>query len=205
MQVVVLTNEKLKLELLSSVPELPQGVVYLSTLQQLENVSKAEVVIDLLFNEAHLPVLTGFLPGMVIINSVTQTLQATNPGFVRINAWPGFLQQQVIEASAATQNQAAAIRVLQVFNKTPNWLPDVAGFVSARVISAIINEAYLALEDGISTRNEIDTAMKLGTNYPHGPFEWAEKIGTKNIVALLQQLSHHHGQHQAASLLVQSV
>jgi 3-hydroxybutyryl-CoA dehydrogenase len=31
--------------------------------------------------------------------------------------------------------------------------------------------------------------MKLGTNYPYGPFEWSEKIGLKNIYNLLQRLS----------------
>ena len=41
----------------------------------------------------------------------------------------------------------------------------------------IINEAFLALQEGVSTKEEINTAMKLGTNYPLGPFEWVEKIG----------------------------
>ena len=40
---------------------------------------------------------------------------------------------------------------------------------------------FLQLGENVSTRDEIDTAMKLGTNYPFGPFEWAEKIGLKNI------------------------
>ncbi len=44
-------------------------------------------------------------------------------------------------------------------------------------MAMIINEAWHALAEEVSTKNEIDTAMKLGTNYPYGPFEWAEKIG----------------------------
>ena len=49
--------------------------------------------------------------------------------------------------------------------------PDIPGFISARVVSMIINEAYFALEEEVSSKEEIDTAMKLGTNYPYGPFD----------------------------------
>ena len=56
----------------------------------------------------------------------------------------------------------------------------------------IVNEAFIALKEDVSTKNEIDTAMKLGTNYPYGPFEWCEKIGREKIRSLLQQLSKGH-------------
>ncbi|MBL0145641.1 MAG: hypothetical protein IPP48_07655 [Chitinophagaceae bacterium] len=45
------------------------------------------------------------------------------------------------------------------------------------------------MQDDVSTKNEIDIAMKLGTNYPYGPFEWADKIGKQNIYTLLKNLS----------------
>ena len=53
----------------------------------------------------------------------------------------------------------------------------------------IINEAYYALEENVSTKQQIDIAMKLGTNYPYGPFEWGEKIGIEKIYLLLKKLS----------------
>ncbi|MEO5650820.1 MAG: 3-hydroxyacyl-CoA dehydrogenase family protein, partial [Ginsengibacter sp.] len=59
----------------------------------------------------------------------------------------------------------------------------------ARVISMIINEAFYTLKENVSTKKEIDLAMKLGTNYPFGPFEWAEKIGLENVFNLLKKLS----------------
>ena len=61
--------------------------------------------------------------------------------------------------------------------------------IAARVIAMVVNEAYFALGDGVSTKSSIDTAMKLGTNYPYGPFEWSEKIGLKKIYALLNKLN----------------
>ena len=66
---------------------------------------------------------------------------------------------------------------------------DEPGLISAKVISAIVNEAFFALKEKVSTKDEIDIAMKLATNYPFGPFEWAEKIGYQKIYDLLSKLS----------------
>jgi 3-hydroxybutyryl-CoA dehydrogenase len=44
--------------------------------------------------------------------------------------------------------------------------------------------------------------MKLGTNYPYGPFEWSEKIGLFNIVSLLQKLSKKDKRYTISSLLI---
>ena len=65
----------------------------------------------------------------------------------------------------------------------------------------IINEGYFALQNNVSTKEEIDIAMKLGTNYPYGPFEWSKKIGLKNIYALLQKLSITDKRYTPSSLL----
>jgi 3-hydroxybutyryl-CoA dehydrogenase len=67
----------------------------------------------------------------------------------------------------------------------------------------IINEAYLALGEGVSTPEEIDTAMKLGTNYPFGPIEWGSHIGLQNVVTLLHKLSVVQPRYTPADLLVQ--
>jgi 3-hydroxybutyryl-CoA dehydrogenase len=44
--------------------------------------------------------------------------------------------------------------------------------------------------------------MKLGTNYPYGPFEWSKKIGLKNIAALLSELSLTENRYLPAGLLL---
>jgi len=69
----------------------------------------------------------------------------------------------------------------------------------------IINEAYFALGDKVSTKDEIDTAMKLGTNYPYGPFEWSRKIGLKNVYQLLSVLSKEDHRYIAAPCLEEEV
>ena len=59
----------------------------------------------------------------------------------------------------------------------------------------------MALEENISTKQEINTAMKLGTNYPFGPFEWAERIGIEKIYSLLQVLSKESLRYHPSLLL----
>ena len=85
--------------------------------------------------------------------------------------------------------------------KTIEWTPDIPGFISARILSAIINEAYFTLEEGVSSKEEIDMAMKLGTNYPSGPFEWGKKIGLNNILSLLNKMAEINSRYKPAALL----
>ena len=193
MQVFILSNEQLKNELLASGSTSFQNIIWLEELSQMQRNSGADVFIDLLFEPDHLAALNTLLLKLVIVNSVVDTLDDINPSFVRINAWPTFLQSELVEASSKSEDKKKFTEeVFLLFNKKIQWVPDKPGFITPRVISMIINEAFIALEEGVSTKQEIDTAMKLGTNYPYGPFEWAEKIGIENILSLLENLSQHH-------------
>jgi 3-hydroxyacyl-CoA dehydrogenase, C-terminal domain len=73
-------------------------------------------------------------------------------------------------------------------------VPDSAGLIAARVIACLANEAFSALAQGVADARTIDTAMKLGLNYPHGPLEWAEMIGLKDILAILEGLHAELGE-----------
>jgi 3-hydroxybutyryl-CoA dehydrogenase len=67
----------------------------------------------------------------------------------------------------------------------------------------IINEAYFALSEGVSTKAQINIAMKLGTAYPYGTFEWSERIGLQNIASLLLKLSRQQKRYMPCKLLLQ--
>jgi 3-hydroxybutyryl-CoA dehydrogenase len=203
MQVVVLTNDSLQEELLSNGIASHAEIIWVSSIEELKNYSSADAYIDLLYASHHLASLEALLPKIVVINSVEHPLSETNAAFTRINGWPTFLKAPIIEA--AGQSKEKAEELFAVFNKKITWLPDAPGFVTPRVISMIINEAYMALEEGISTKQEIDTAMKLGTNYPYGPFEWADKIGMGKINSLLQALSTSQPRYTPAPLLQASI
>ncbi|MCB0729267.1 MAG: 3-hydroxyacyl-CoA dehydrogenase, partial [Ignavibacteriae bacterium] len=70
---------------------------------------------------------------------------------------------------------------------------DRPGMIAMRIITLIINEAYLVLQEGTSNREDIDTAMKLGTNYPHGPIEWSEMIGVDLVYNILLAMMNDFG------------
>lgn len=69
-------------------------------------------------------------------------------------------------------------------------VPDRVGLIFPRIVSMIINEAAQVYSEQIASKVDIDTAMKLGTNYPFGPLEWADRLGVElvyNILAALQR------------------
>lgn len=167
--------------------------------------NNTEVLIDLAFEPTpnRLLALKQSQASLILLNAVTPTLKSMelDERFTRFNGWPTFIESPVAEVVAP----ATATTTLQTFFKY--WgrqyllLPDVTGMPSARIVAMIINEAYFALGEGVSTPEEIDTAMKLGTNYPYGPFEWAHKIGLKEIYVLLETLSRNNKRYDIAPWL----
>lgn len=140
----------------------------------------------------------------VIKNSIIKTCENLPNNYCRINAWNGFLEKEKIEATTLSKSLSPIfIKILNNLGFEVLLVSDIIGMISARTISMIINEAYFGLEDGISTKKEIDTAMKLGTNYPFGPFEWGEKIGLQNIAKLLVELSKTDSRYTPSLLLLQ--
>ncbi len=154
-----------------------------------------------LYNNEILPEFE-FFNKPVFINSVVQTLQNLNaPGNIyRINGWATFLNRPVWEIAGTPNETVEAI--FKSLSIKISFVKDEPGFIAARVIAMIINEAYFAVEDNVSSKAEIDIAMKLGTNYPLGPFEWVSKIGNKNILALLQQLYSTDSRYKPSELLI---
>lgn len=149
----------------------------------------ADAYIDMLFEfDTNRLELLKTLSVPVLINDVSFTLKVIEADFIRFNGWSTFLDKPVIEASCTDDLKESATDIFEALNKKVEWLPDTPGFITPRIISMIINEAYYALGDGVSTKADIDIAMKLGTGYPYGPFEWSKLIGLKNINELLQQL-----------------
>ena len=204
MQLVVLANEILKEELVKDENKGNINIVWIKDLEEFTRYKNADGYIDLLFDSSQqrVELLKNFSSKPVIINSVVTTLQKLKEPFIRINAWPGFLKRSVVEASYNNETlQLQAKKIFSLLNKRTEWVADKPGFITARVIAMIINEAYFALGEKVSTREEIDIAMKLGTNYPYGPFEWCNKIGIKNIYNLLNELSKTNARYRPAESL----
>ncbi len=72
--------------------------------------------------------------------------------------------------------------------KTPVVVSDSPGFVANRLLMPMINEAVFVLSEGIASREDIDTVMKLGANHPMGPLELADLIGLDTCLHVMEAL-----------------
>jgi 3-hydroxybutyryl-CoA dehydrogenase len=77
-------------------------------------------------------------------------------------------------------------------------LEEVAGELAPPVLSrlgaTIANEACFALGEGVATAEDIDTAMRLGYNWPIGPLEWGERLGWSRALEILEELRDLRGE-----------
>lgn len=110
--------------------------------------------------------------------------QCTAFGF---NGFPTLFNRQRLEVSVRLQNDLSKLEQICGALRTEfSVVDDRVGLVTPRVICMIINEAFYTVQEGTATREDIDLAMKLGTNYPFGPFEWCDRIGVRNVYRLLE-------------------
>ena len=111
-----------------------------------------------------------------------------------INAFPTFIHRSLMEVSTLDGEEfAPAAAALSGLGIAYERVDDRIGMIGARVVCMIINEACFVLGEGTADVAAVDNAMKLGTNYPYGPFEWADKIGVENVFELLDALHDDTG------------
>lgn len=109
--------------------------------------------------------------------------------FLGFNGLPTFINLPALEVSVSKPEDEPRLKDVCTKLDTPYFLvDDRVGMVTPRIICMIINEAYYTVQEGTATREAIDMAMKLGTNYPYGPFEWCQRIGITNVYELLEAL-----------------
>lgn len=102
------------------------------------------------------------------------------------NGLPTFLNREILEVTLLNSNDREKLEKICSQLETKYLIvDDRVGMVTPRVICMIINEAYFTYQEGTATKDDIDMGMKLGTNYPYGPFEWCDRIGIKHVYELL--------------------
>ena len=76
----------------------------------------------------------------------------------------------------------------------PNEDVEIGKYIFNRILSMLINEAFDALFMKVASREDIDTAMKFGVNYPKGLLEWADEIGLEKVLLQLTDLFEEYGE-----------
>jgi 3-hydroxybutyryl-CoA dehydrogenase len=101
---------------------------------------------------------------------------------------PGMALAYALAPGASEHWQSQAPAWLAALGFAPQHLADAPGLVVARTVAMLINEAADAVQQGVCTAQGADTAMKLGVNYPAGPFEWLAAWGRREVIRVLEAL-----------------
>lgn len=144
---------------------------------------------------ANAVILTSVLP-------VSTTLAASWVAFservVGFSVIPPLETTGVVELARGLQTDRIALAQAREFwdsiGYTIEIVSDGPGLVRARILGCLINEACSALMENVATAADIDRAMKLGTNYPHGPLEWADYMGVDAVLGIMEGLYNEWGE-----------
>ena len=98
------------------------------------------------------------------------------------------LVEVVIGTKTSDTTQEFAINLVQDLKKQPIIVKNNPGFIVNRLLLPQINEAIRLLDEGIASKEDIDSAIKLGLNHPMGPFELADFIGLDTCLSILEVL-----------------
>jgi len=105
------------------------------------------------------------------------------------NGLPTMVNRTVLEVSIPDEKNTDILdRICRDLGTEYLVVKDRVGMVTPRVVCMIINEACYTLQEGTASIADIDQGMKLGTNYPYGPFQWADMIGVKNVYETLKAI-----------------
>jgi 3-hydroxybutyryl-CoA dehydrogenase len=73
-------------------------------------------------------------------------------------------------------------------------MDDVPALAVMRTVAMLANEAADAVNQGVCSAQAADLAMQKGVNYPRGPLAWADMVGVRHIVSVLENLAASYGE-----------
>lgn len=171
----------------------------------MRELAKVQLVIEAIYEDLDIKVsfwkeADKVCPPEVIFASNTSSLPITQIATVTsrkerfigmhfMNPVPLMKLVEVIRGMATNDETCKIVENLaRALDKTPVEVNDYPGFVANRILMPMINEAIFALMEGVSSRDEIDTVMKLGANHPMGPLTLADFIGLDVCLAIMETL-----------------
>lgn len=144
--------------------------------------------------------------------SITEIAAATGDpervvGMHFFNPVPKMKLVEIVRALDTSEDAiAVTTSVARRMGKETVLVRESPGFITSRINAMIGNEAFLMLQEGVATAEDIDKALKLGLNHPMGPFEMVDLVGLDTRLAVLEFLHKSLGEkYRPAPLLVQHV
>jgi 3-hydroxybutyryl-CoA dehydrogenase len=188
------------IELVTTEPDLVLGLTFLDPIRKAEYLSKFDTNVPILCN--------------TLTMSATTAQHAVKKGMciIGLPILPHYFERQKsveysfpfgVQAGEPSRYNEIIETFLVLLAKTGEEIKDSIAGVFPRTLAMIINEAAFAVQESVATAADIDTAMKLGTNYPTGPLAWCDEIGAEAIVAVLDALAREYGseRYRVATLL----
>ena len=163
--------------------------------------------------------LDALLPAHAILASHTSSLSITGLAaatrrperFIGMHFMNPPPVMQLIEIIRGLQTSgetyAAVMALAKRFGKTTVTSKDSPGFIVNRILIPLLNEACFALQEGLASPEDIDTAVKLGLNHPMGPLTLADFVGLDTCLYIAEVLHRELGEdkYRPAPLLRQYV
>ena len=124
--------------------------------------------------------------------SITRLAAATSrPGkFVGMHFFNPVPMMSLVEVIRGYLTDDSTVDAVTAFAKTLGKTPIVVknspGFVVNRILCPMLNEAILALQEGLATAEDIDNAMKLGCSHPIGPLALCDMVGLDVLLAVME-------------------
>ena len=121
---------------------------------------------------------------------------------VGFGALPPVARGSLVELALPLQGQSVTLGKARAFldklGLQTAIVQDTPGLVFPRIVCCLVNEAAYALTEKVAEARDIDSAIKLGANYPYGPLEWGDLIGLDVVLAVLRGLHEETGDEERA-------
>lgn len=188
-----------------------QAALEIETTTTYEEVSNADLVIEAAPEKLDLKLnifgeLDQRAPAHAILASNTSSISLTRLaaetgrpdqviGMHFMNPVPLMRLVEIIRGlDTSDETTATVVEVAELMGKEPVEAVDSPGFISNRILCPMINEAIFALQEGVGSKEAIDTVMKLGMNHPMGPLALADLIGLDVILSVMEVLQEDLGE-----------
>ncbi len=184
--------------------------------------AQAEIVVEAVFEDLDLKrevfaQLSAVCHDSAILASNTSGMSITSiaaasahPGRVIglhfFNPVPAMKLVEIIRALQTTDETVArAEEFCHILKKETVLAKDYPGFITTRIGMAMLAEAVRCFEEGVGTAKDIDTAIKLGYNFPMGPLELADLVGIDVLLHILEANTHLLGERFKPSPLLRNM